>query len=280
MDRQPIIDFIESIDEGLHIQMSNLKMPYDRQLRGYMTEMLIYVEQQMRKVDTNNILQGFSNATTLAQAELRELQWREGEVYRRAEARAIESVSFYEDLKVPAKKRISWKKLRDSNIFLIKARERVQAYTALLSFWELMRKQFVDEQSRSNMDNEQPHSPSESNSKKPAAFANFTDKLINGFTEEDLNDLLVFVNFKDKAGSTLKFYSYLIHDIIDALALNEYFLTGNREIDQKGLQRYLGLKETRIMSTEGDSKLRQTIRNKALAFLGELKKERKKNGSF
>lgn len=113
--------------------------------------------------------------------------------------------------------------------------------------------------------------------KKPRArhFVNFTDKLINGFTEADLDDLLVHVRFKSPKGATLSFTAYLMHDLLDALEMAEYFDRGNRERDQKALQRFLGLEETRVSNGQSAKK---SIRAKANSYLSELKKKRKNNG--
>ena len=118
----------------------------------------------------------------------------------------------------------------------------------------------------------------ERHSKKPTArpFANFTDKLQNGFTEQGLNGLLVRMLMKDRAGNTLDFKKYILHSIIDALISENYFDGGNREKDQKALLRFLGLPETRIKNGYGKTGEESAARLKAVTY---LQKEHKKNGS-
>jgi hypothetical protein len=107
-----------------------------------------------------------------------------------------------------------------------------------------------------------------SKSKKPPAppFAQFVDKLKNGFTEEDLNKLLVHLLMKDREGNTLDFKRYLLHPVIDALVSKDYFEKGSREKDQKSLSKFLGLPETRIKSGYGNQSEAAT-RTKAVAYL-------------
>ena len=118
----------------------------------------------------------------------------------------------------------------------------------------------------------------ERKSKKPAArpFANFTDKLKNGFTETDLNNLLIHVNFINSSKETLPFTKYLMHHVIDALVNAGYFEKGSQENDQKALSRYLGIKETRVTVEHGRSK--KTVKNRVESYLSELKNQRKING--
>lgn len=118
----------------------------------------------------------------------------------------------------------------------------------------------------------------EKKSKKPPArpFVKFTDKLQNGFTEEDLNGLLIHVKFKDESGETLRFTRYLMHQVIEALVKEEYFDRGTVEYDQKALSRYLGLSETRVTVEQGKPK--KSVQKKAESYLSELKNQRKING--
>lgn len=114
------------------------------------------------------------------------------------------------------------------------------------------------------------------NSKRPRArpFVDFTDKLTNGFTQIDLDGLLCHVGMKNTAGQTLGFTKYLMHHVIDALILEEYFEDGNRELDQKALSRYLGIEETRVARGYGSKK---TVKTKAETYLKNLKTNAKNN---
>lgn len=111
---------------------------------------------------------------------------------------------------------------------------------------------------------------------KPPVLPAFTDKLINGFTENDLNKLLIHLKIKNSEGETLEFKKYLMHSVIDALTEYGFFTPKYKVKGQKALSKFLGLKVTRIKEGYG-GKEESTAKNKALAY---LKKEHKRNSSF
>lgn len=119
----------------------------------------------------------------------------------------------------------------------------------------------------------------QSYSKRPLKrlLTDFTGQLRNGFTETDLNGLLVHIGFKNKEGQTLSFTAYLLHQAIDALIGEGYFEADtSRERDQKALQRFLGLLETRVTVEYGETG--KSVKQKAMLYLSELTNQRKTNG--
>lgn len=109
-------------------------------------------------------------------------------------------------------------------------------------------------------------------------FDNFTDKLINGFTEADLNGLLVHMRIKNLQGKLLVFKKYILHSVINALVEQKYLDRQSIEVDFIALLKFLGMPEKFTKEGYGKGEVPATEKAKTYLITNSLsaKKEVKK----